>query len=145
MTPARYLLLQFKKGIHRGHIYNAELNPAPAEPLVNQLDQGECCLVLVRDKRQQYCLWFTDRRLLRQDSAEVMQLFRYDAVQKVHWMAKENRFHLRKEEYFDRLEVDLDTGEAVIDGLDQAYLPVLQFLQFVAKKQASGMRPEAAS
>lgn len=81
------------------------------------------------------------RSTLRQDGPTVVELFPYEQVDKVHWMARENRFQLPKREYFESLLVDLGGGEAEIDGLDQAYLPMLQFLQFlqfVAKNQTAG-------
>ena len=135
MTAERRLQILFKKEIHHGFARNAVLSPNLTEQVKDSLQPDERCVVLVRDKMQRG-LWFTDRRLLRQDAAEVVELFPYDAVQRVHWMARENRFQLRKEEYFDRLEIDLRTGEAQIDGLDQAWLPVLEFLQWAAKDQS---------
>ena len=137
MTPERYLELQFKKGIRHGHIHNAELNPTPSERVMAKLDGQESCLVLVRNNRQQ-CLWFTYHRLLRQDASEVIELFPYKAVKAVHWMSREHPFAVSKTGYFDRLEIDLDEGGVEIDGLDQAYLPVFQFLGFVASKRAAG-------
>ena len=137
MTPEGYLELQFKKGIHHGHIHNAELNPTPSEPVMAKLEGMESCLVLVRSKRQQ-CFWFTDRRLLRQDSSEVIELFPYRSVKAVHWMSRAHPFSVPKSEYFDRLEIDYDEGGVEIDGLDQAYLPVFEFLGFVASKRAEG-------
>ena len=137
MTPERYLELQFKKSIHHGHIHNAELNPTPSEPLLAKLEEKESCLILVRNKWQQ-CLWFTDHRLLRQDASEVIELFPYKAVKAVHWMSREHPLTVSKSEYFDRLEIDLDEGGVEIDGLDQAYLPLFQFLGFVASKGTAG-------
>lgn len=134
MTPDRYLELQFKKSIHHGHIHNAELNPTPSGPLMAELEEKESCLVLVRNKRQE-ALWFTDRRLLRQDVSGVIELLQYRAVKAVHWMSREHPFAVSKSEFFDRLEVDLDEGGVEIDALDQAYLPVFHFLAFVASKR----------
>lgn len=137
MPPDKYLHLQFKKSIHHGFARNAELNPVATEPVKELLKADEPCLVLVRDKRQRY-LWLTDRRMLRQDASDVSELFSYDAVREVHWMARENPFALPKTEFFDRLEIDLHEGGVEVDGLDQAVFPLLQFLQFVAKKQSDG-------
>jgi len=53
-------------------------------------------------------------------------------------MARENPFRSPKEECFDRLELDLDTGDLQVDGLDQAYLPILEFLQWVARNRVVG-------
>jgi hypothetical protein len=132
MTAERRLQILFKKEIHHGFLRNALLSPNPTEQVKDSLQPDERCVVLVKDKMQRG-LWFTDRRLLREDASGVLELFSYVAVRRVHWMARENRFQLPKEEYFDRLEIDLETGDAQIDGLDQAYLAVLQFLQWVAK------------
>ncbi len=65
-------------------------------------------------------------------------MFPYKAVRKVYWMARENPFRSPKEECFDRLELDLDTGDLQVDGLDQAYLPILEFLQWVARNRVVG-------
>ena len=135
MTTERHLEILFRKNIHHGYVRNAVLSPDLSRQVKNALHPGERCVVLVQDKGQR-SLWFTNHRLLKQDGENIIELFPYDQVQQVHWMAKENRFQLPKREYFDRLVVDLGTGEVEIDGLDQAYLPVLQFLQFVAKTTA---------
>jgi len=136
MTPERYLELQFKKDIRHGHVHNAELKPVPSEPVFAKLKGNESCVVLVRNKWQQ-CLWFTDSRLLRQDASVVIELFPYSCVRAVHWMSRKHPFSMSKTEHFDRLEVDLEDGGVEIDGLDQAYLPVFQFLGFVASRRTA--------
>ncbi|HZR28083.1 MAG TPA: hypothetical protein VFA71_04830 [Terriglobales bacterium] len=40
-----------------------------------------------------------------------------------------------KTENYDRLVVDVGQSEVVIDGLDQAYVPVLSFLQWLIPVQ----------
>jgi hypothetical protein len=137
MTAEKRLHILFKKKIHHGYVRNAVVSPDPSTEVKDALRSEEHCVVLVRDKKQR-SLWFTDRRLLRRDASNVIELFPYELVQRAHWMARENRFQLPKQEYFDRVVVDLDAGGVEIDGLDQAYLPVLQFLQFVAKNQSVG-------
>lgn len=131
MTAERRLEILFKKSLHDGFVHNAELCPAPTGQLKESLLPEERCVVLVLDKVGR-ALWFTDRRLLRQDNDQVAELFSYDSVQRVHWMARENRFQLPKEQYFDRLEIDSDAGDVRLDGLEQAYAPVLEFLWWVA-------------
>lgn len=134
MTNERYLYLQFKKGLHHGHVHNAELDPTPTGPVRALLGRDESCLVLVQAKWQQ--LWFTNHRLLQEDASGVIELFAYTAVQKVHWMSRENPLAMSKEKYFDRLEIDTDGGGVEIDGMSQAYLPVFQFLGFAARKRS---------
>ena len=54
-------------------------------------------------------------------------------------MTKEDPFRLPKTESFDRLKLDLDAGGGLqVDGLDQASLPGLQFLQRVAGNHVVG-------
>jgi hypothetical protein len=137
MTAEKRLQALFKKKIHQGYVRNAVLSPEPSSQVTGALRPEERCVVLVRDKRQRN-LWFTDRRLLRQQGPNVVELFPYEHVERVHWMARENKYQLPKREFFDRLVVDFDGGGVEIDGLDQSYLPVLQFLQFVAKNQIGG-------
>ena len=138
ITAERRLQILFKKAIHHGHVKNAELNPTPTEHLKAALLPEERCIVLVRDSRQR-SMWFTDRRLLRQDASQLIELFSYRAVRNAYWMAKENPFRLQKTKYFDQLELELDTGGLIVEGLQQAYLPILQFLQWVAENHATGV------
>jgi tricorn protease-like protein len=127
ISAERRLEILFKKSLHHGFVQNVELCPAPTGKLKELLLPEERCVVLVRDKAGR-ALWFTDRRLLRQDSDQIVELFTYDSVRRVHWMARENRFQFPKEQYYDRLEIDSDAGDVQLDGLEQAYAPVLEFL-----------------
>ena len=68
----------------------------------------------------------------------VSELFAFSAVERIHWMARENRFQLSKSDNFDRLEIDLTSGETrefTLDGLDQAVFPLLNFLQWLVRKR----------
>src|SRR5262249_51612265 len=147
MTPERYLELQFIKGIRKGYLTNAELAPQGPDALLPHMSSAERCIVVVQDKQQRR-LWFTNRRLLLQEQSRVTMLFEYEAVQHVHWMFKDFRhrfpppnplpdgeFVKIKTDHFDRLEVELKAGSAgpvALEGLDQSYLPIFQFLQFLA-------------
>jgi hypothetical protein len=62
-------------------------------------------------------------------------LFAFSAVERVHWMARENPSQLSKSDYFDRLEIDLtsETREFTLDELDQAVFPLLSFLKWLTR------------
>jgi hypothetical protein len=151
MTPERYLELQFIKGIRKGYLSNAELSPRP-DALLPYLSSKEHCIVAVHDKRKRR-LWFTNRRLFLQEQSKVTTLFEYEAVQHVHWMFKDLwdrasaprrlpgvEFGRMKTDHFDRLEVELKTDNAclvTLEGLDQSYLPIFQFLRFLTQTRSS--------
>jgi hypothetical protein len=135
-NPETRLRNVFAKALHKGHVRNAELSPQAPEQIASLLSLGEKCVV-VRDKKRRL-LWVTDRRLLREDGPAVSELFAFSAVERVHWMSRENRFQLSKSDNFDRLEIDLtpgETREVTLDGLDQAVFPLLNFLQWFARKR----------
>jgi hypothetical protein len=87
----------------------------------------------------------SDRRLLFESQSCTSELFRYEDVKQVHWMFKDGlRIAMRtadpqqeisrmKSVHFDRLEVELKGKDraVVLEGLDQAYLPILEFLKLV--------------
>jgi hypothetical protein len=104
-NPETRLRNVFAKALHKGHVRNAELSPPAPEHIASLLSLGEKCIVVVRDKKQRL-LWVTDRRLLMEDGPAVSELFAFSAVERVHWMARENRFQLSKSDNFDRLEID---------------------------------------
>lgn len=152
MTPERYLELQFIKGIRKGYLTNAELSPPAIEELRPCLSSDERCIVAVQDKTGGR-LWFTNQRLFLQNESGVITLFEYQDVQHVHWMFKDYFRNLRppsplpdeeaartKMEHFDRLEVELKGGGAsmvTIEGLNGAYQPIFQFLQFLTQPRPS--------
>lgn len=146
MTPERYLELQFIKGIRKGYLTNAEVSPPATDELRPCLSSDERCIVAVQDK-QKGRLWFTNRRLFFQNESGVITLFEYEDVQHVHWMFKnfEKRFPPEefvrtKADHFDRLEVELTPGNVgliTLEGLDQSYLPIFQFLQFLTQTRPS--------
>lgn len=147
MTPERYLQLQFIKGIRRKHVANAELAPKGTDALLSYMAPNEHCIVAVRDKQGRR-LWFTNVRLIFEERSDVTELFEYGAVRNVHWMFKdfwdgvrtdsEKEIARTKLNHFDRLEVELKAQDArlvILEGLDQSYLPIFQFLQFLAQNR----------
>jgi hypothetical protein len=152
MTPERYLEVQFIKHIRKGYVTNAELSPQGIDVLLPYMSPDEHCIVTMHDKQRRR-LWFTNRRLLLQEQSQVTTLFEYQAVSHVHWMFKDFWDRLRasplpdeeiartKTDHFDRLEVELKTGSAAglvtLEGLDQSYLPIFQFLQFLTRTRSS--------
>jgi hypothetical protein len=108
----------FAKAVHHGHVRNAELSPPAPE---------------------QRLLWLTDQRVLREDGRLITELFAFSAVERVHWMARERRFEVSKSDNFDQLEIDLTSGDAapefMLDELDQAVFPILNFLQWLTRQK----------
>jgi len=131
----------FAKALHHGHVKNAELSPPTPEQIVSLLSLGEKCIVVIRDKKRRL-LWITDRRVLREDGPSVLELFAFSAVERVHWMARENSAQLSKRDYFDRLEIDLASGEIrelTLGELDQAIFPLLSFLKWLTRQGQSDL------
>ena len=136
-NPETRLHNVFAKAVHKGYVRNAELSPPTPEHIASLFSLGEKCIVVVRDKKRRL-LWVTDRRLLREDGPAVSELFAFSAVERVHWMARENAFQLSKSDNFDRLEIDLMSGktrEVTLDELDQAVFPLLTFFEWLAQKR----------
>ena len=84
--------------------------------------------------------WFTDRRTLLQWGDDIAELFRYENVQRVHWMFKDNlrrmaesseEFSYLKLQHFDRVVVEAESGEVVLEGLDQSYHAIFHFLRWI--------------
>ena len=147
MTPQRYLRLQFWKHVKKGYCKNAELDPLITASVQETIQQGEEVIVKIVSKTGN-CYWLTDRRILMENKTAITTLFRYVAVSHVHWMFKDlteplNRvvmgdsaqFSRMKSEHFDRLEVEFKNGDSilVLEGLDQAYSPLLSSLGFFCK------------
>jgi hypothetical protein len=67
----------------------------------------------------------------------------YDAVRKAHWMfndlftdpAKALNAPQVKRDHFDRVEIELPDRLVVLEGLDQAYLPVLKFFWWIVPRR----------
>src|SRR5262249_49269985 len=93
-------------------------------------------------KGQHY--WFTDRRLLSEHDGGICELVRYQSVIKAHWMFKDwNKRAMSlqsleagvqfKRDHFDRLEIESHDRVVVLEGLDQAYFPILHFLRWITR------------
>ena len=139
-TVGEKLRVQFRKSVCKGYVRNAQLDPRMSGTVAQFAEEHENFIVRVtRSKGGQF--WLSDHRVLFEDEG-IHELFRYDRVRGVHWMSK-NLWDREKYEpgsgsdlkkqHFDRLEIDLGDTVCVLDGLDQAYLPVYQFLQWMLR------------
>ncbi len=135
-TPETRLRNAFAKSIRRGGSINAELSPVAPEHIASLLSPGERCVVVIRDKKQRL-LWATDRRVLREDGPSVRELFDFRDVGRVYRMAREKHWEVSKVDNYDRLEIDLTSGENrqfTPDELDHAYFPILMFLEWLCEQ-----------
>ena len=122
---------------------NAELEPVVVERITAIVGPEETMIVrVVSTKGQRY--WFSDRRLLCEYDGGMDELLRYESVIKVHWMFRNWKYRMGvlkskesvsqfKAKYFDRLEIELQDRLVVLEGLDQAYSPVLHFFWWVTR------------
>jgi len=144
MTAERWLEVHFQKKLRRGYSDNAELRPPADELVVRSLEADETLLVrIVVNSAKHY--WLTDRRMLMHSDEGVAAVFGYDDVLRVHWMyrdplrrafdsAKPDEEIVRmKSEHGDRLELELTTGDIVLEHLGPAYNLVFEFLRFLIK------------
>jgi len=142
-ATAEQLRIQFRKWLQKGRAKNAELDPQPPREVVSHLEAGETVQIRV-DSTKGTHYWFTDGRLLGEDVGDVRELLRFKDVVAAHWMFKdlwESRLkHLNtgaatarfKQDHFDRLEIELQGRCVALEGLDQAYIPILRFFQWIA-------------
>jgi hypothetical protein len=137
------LRIQFRKSLRRGFTKNAEMDPVVAEQMTALMEPEETMIVrVVSTKGQRY--WFSDRRLLCEYDGGIRELLRYESVIKAHWMFKDRSTRMKppvskegisqfKANNFDRLEIELQDRLVVLEGLDQAYSPVLHFFRGVTR------------
>jgi hypothetical protein len=139
LSFAEKLRIQFQKAIRKGHARNAVLDPIPHAAITLALAGDEFVIVKVEARTgNQY--WFTSSRLLEQDGAEVRELIRYDEFHRAHWMfrnlhkriASGEGWHRIKLANFDQIEIEADDDTITLEGLEQAYWPVLHFFQWAA-------------
>jgi len=137
-TIDRKLRIQFQKSIRHGYVTNACLDPIVSSIAAQSAEIGEDFIVRVDSKNGSH-YWFSDRRVLREESDSIQELLRYKAVQRIHWMFKDVWKDPRmlsqtgdlKRKYYDRLEIETPEGLVVLDGLEQAYAPILSFFQWI--------------
>lgn len=132
----------FRRTLQKGFARNVEMDPIPSAEFAANLEAGENVVVAVTgSKGQNY--WFTATRVVRQQEDVAREQFRYDEVQAAHWMFKDYWNRLKraqsmaettemKTSYFDRIEIETPRGIVVLEGLQQAYSPTLQFLRSVS-------------
>jgi hypothetical protein len=135
------LQIQFRKSLRRGYAKNFELDPVVSEGAGAVMEPEETAIVRVDSTKGQHH-WFTDRRLLFEHECSIRELVRYQSVIKAHWMFKEKQAKSLqsleaaaqlKRDHFDRLEVESLEGLVVLEGLDKAYIPVIQFLWWITR------------
>src|SRR5215467_1375427 len=136
LSAKEKLQIQFRKSLRRGHTKNVELDPVNSERVAAIMEPEETAIVRV-DSTKGTTYWFTDRRLLSENDEGILELVRYQSVIKAHWMFKdfwtervkslpsEEAVTQFKFDNFDRLEVESHDRLVVLEGLDQAYRPVL--------------------
>jgi hypothetical protein len=121
------------------------MDPVISEGVAAIMEPGETAIVRVDSTKGQH-YWFTDRRSLSEHDEGICELVRYQSVIKAHWMFKdwkERAKSLRsleagaqfKFDHFDRLEIESHDRVVVLEGLDQAYFPVLHFLRWITRSR----------
>lgn len=124
---------------------NVELEPPLSEALVGVCAKDEHFGAKVV-RTGGGCYWFSNRRVVFElDGAVAMQL-PYHHVVRAHWMfydlsrrgkeavqrGEPGAVSTMKRDHFDRIELELEEGFVALDGLDQAYLKILRFFQWVS-------------
>jgi hypothetical protein len=144
LSAKEKLQIQFRKNLRHGHTKNVELDPVVSEGVAAIIEPEETAVVRV-DSTKGQCYWFTDRRLLSEQDDGICELVRYQSVIKAHWMFKDFWTDRAKSlqsleaaaqfkfDHFDRLEIESHDRLVVLEGLDQAYGPVLHFLWWITR------------
>ena len=143
LNPGKWLKLQFRRQIDRGFITNAELNPEPTPDLTSIAEGGEIFVVRITSKKgDQY--WLSSRGIFLERCGTFSCLFQYDDVRRIHWLEKDletfliekirrgatqEYFENEKRNHFDRLIIELADKDVVLEGLDQAYMPIFELLK----------------
>ena len=143
-TVVQKLRIQFRKHLVKSDVRNAQLDPR-ISPAVAQLPEANESFIVRVDRVKAGQFWFSDRRVLFEDE-RVEELLRYDSVRKCYWMFKDLPDRINadpglgkdmKRNYGDRLEIDLGDRVCVLDGLANAYSPVLHFFQWMLPATAT--------
>jgi hypothetical protein len=143
LSAKEKLQIQFRKSLRRGHTTNAELDPMISEGVAAIMEPEETAIVRVDSTKGQH-YWFTDRRLLSEHDEGIHELVRYQSEIKAHWMFKDWNKRPKslqsleagaqfKRDHFDRLAIESHDRVVVLEGLDQAYIPVLHFLRWITR------------
>ena len=147
------LRIIFRKALRKGFIDNAELDPERPPNFHLTAESNETLIVRV-DSTKGGHYWFSDRRLLQEEAGTMIELFRYEAIQKAHWMFRDlvdrwrwvespSEITEMKVDHFDRLELELPSRNVALEGLNQAYMPALNFFWWVIRsKGAAGAAPD---
>jgi len=143
MPPStdRKLRIQFQKTLQKGYVQNACLDPCVPAAVGLVTESNETVIVRV-DPKQGGHYWFSDRRVLRQDSSGVRELLRYEAVRRARlmnpaaayiavpwllWML--GNLSLRdlslqeaksRRQYHGWLKIEVTDSVIVLEGLEQA-------------------------
>lgn len=143
-TIDRKLRIEFQKDIRHGFVKNACLDPVASSIAAQAAEPGENFIVRV-DSTKGGHYWFSDRRVLQEESDGIRELLRYRAAQRIHWMFKDVFKEPRmlsqpdelKRKYYDRLEIETPGNLVVLDGLGQAYAPIFNFFQWILPWESS--------
>ena len=142
------LRIKFRKSLRKGYAKNIEMDPVVPDAITLVAEPQEALIVRVDSTKGQH-YWFSDRRLLREDDKGIDELLRYDSVTKAHWMFRDlwtdrvksllqsqGAASQLKANHFDRLEIESQDRIVVLEGLDQAYWPVLHFFWWITRPSA---------
>lgn len=141
------LRIKFRKSLRKGYAKNIEMDPAVPDAMTLVREPEEALIVRVDSTKGQH-YWFSDRRLLREDDKGIDELLRYESVTKAHWMFRDlwtdpvklvqsaGGASQLKANNFDRLEIESHDRLVVLEGLDQAYWPVLHFFWWIMRTSA---------
>lgn len=137
-----------RKSLRKGYAKNIEMDPVVPDAMTLVAEPQEALIVRVDSTKGQH-YWFSDRRLLRENDKGVDELLRYDSVTKAHWMIRDlwtdrvksllqsqGAASQLKANHFDRLEIGSQDRIVVLEGLDQAYWPVLHFFWWITRPSA---------
>jgi hypothetical protein len=145
MNCERKLQIQLGKSLARGYVTNAKLDAVADEGLQRYLRADERLVAIVHSRSGfRYC--FTSHRAVQQSDKETVELFRYEDVRAAHWMFKDALRRIAdskepqtyapqlKSDHYDRIVVETGSSEVVLEGLEQAYVPILRFLHWIAQE-----------
>lgn len=142
-STAEKLRILFRTALRKGFVRNTELDPVLPPSFRLDLEPDETFIVRI-DSTKGVHYWFSDRRLIEENADTTQELLRYEAIQATHWMFSDLTERLKrvrssdevsamKVEHYDRLEIELPTGNVVLEGLGQAYSPVPNFFRWATK------------